>query len=82
MFSQKGVYPELLYRSCDGLLNLQRRSDPVLFAAACQMAIDYGNCNYQFINNIIKNNMAMPPEKPSKKKLPNHGNIRGAASYR
>lgn len=82
MFSQKGVYPELLYRSCDGLLNLQRRSDPVLFAAACQMAIDYGNCNYSFISNIIKNNMAMPSEKPSKKKLPNHCNIRGAASYR
>jgi transposase len=82
MFSGEGVYPELLYRSCDGLLNLQRRSDPVLFAAACQMAIDYENCNYQFINNIIKNKMAVPPGQVGKKKLPDHDNIRGGASYR
>jgi len=82
MFSREGVYPELLYRSCDGLLNLQRHSDPGLFAAACQMAIDYDNCNYRFINNIIKNNMAIPPEPVSKKKLPDHENIRGGATYR
>jgi transposase len=82
MFSREGIYPELLYRSCDGLLNLQRRSDPKLFAAACQKALDYGHCNYRFIANIIKNRMVEPFEPVGERKLPSHENIRGAASYR
>jgi transposase len=82
MFSREGVYPELLYRSCDGLLNLQRRSDPKLFAAACQMALDYGNCNLRFIANIIANKMVIPSEPVREKHLPGHENIRGASSYR
>lgn len=81
MFSRKDVYPELLYRSCDGLLSLCRYSDPELFGTACQMALDYDNCNYSFIKNIIRNNMALPSEQVSEKKLPGHENIRGAASY-
>ena len=81
MFSQNGTYPELLYRSCDGLLSLQRHSDPELFGAACQMALNYGNCNYRFIANIIKNKMVEPPEQVGEQKLPSHENIRGAASY-
>jgi transposase len=82
MFSREGVYPELLYRSCDGLLNLQRHSDPEIFAAACQMALDYGNCNFRFIANIIKNKMVAKPEQVIKQKLPDHENIRGASAYR
>ena len=82
MFSREGVYPELLYRSCDGLLSLYRYSEPELFGAACQMALDYDNCNYRFINNIVKNKMVEVPEQSGTKPLPGHENIRGAASYR
>lgn len=82
MFSREGIYPELLYRSCDGLLSLCRYSDPELFGIACQMAIDYNNCNYHFINNIVKNKMVAEPRQIDAKSLPEHKNIRGAASYR
>jgi transposase len=82
MFSREGIYPELLYRSCDGLLSLCRYSDPELFGTACQMAIDYNNCNYHFINNIVKNKMVTGPGQIDAKSLPEHKNIRGAASYR
>jgi transposase len=82
MFSREGVYPELLYRSCDGLLSLCRYSEPALFSAACQMALDYDNCNYRFINNIVKNKMVAVLGQSDSKPLPGHKNIRGAEFYR
>jgi transposase len=81
MFSREDIYPELLYRSCDGLLSLCRYSDPELFGAACQMALDYDNCNYRFIANIIKNKMVVLPEQIKEKPLPGHGNVRGSEFY-
>lgn len=81
MFSREDIYPELLYRSCDGLLSLCRYSDPELFGAACQMALDYDNCNYRFIANIIKNKMVVLPEQIKEKPLPGHRNIRGPEFY-
>lgn len=82
MFSQQGSYPELLYRSCDGLLSLQKHSAPKAFAAACQMALDYNSCNYRFIANIIKNNMVNQPEHIGGHRLPTHNNIRGPLSFK
>lgn len=78
MFSS-GRYPELLYRSCDGLLSLQRKTDAPVFEKACQMAIDNQNYSYRFINQIIKNKMTEQQEEqtPTEKPLPKHENIRG-----
>jgi hypothetical protein len=82
MFSS-GRYPELLYRSCDGLLSLQRKTDAPVFEKACQMAIDNQNYSYRFINQIIKNKMTEQQEEqtPTEKPLPKHHNIRGKAYF-
>lgn len=32
--------PELLYKRCDGLMSLQRKTDPALYNKACQLAVD------------------------------------------
>ena len=74
-------YPEQLYRTCDGLLSLQRKNEVDKMDKACQIAIDYENYSYQFILNILQNNMTDIQETPSETLLPQHGNIRGKDYY-
>jgi hypothetical protein len=75
-------YPEQLYRTCDGLLNLQRKADPLVFDKACTMAIEYSNYSYSFITNILKNGMTEHLETLIEKSLPEHKNIRGAHCFK
>ena len=76
-------YPELLYRSCDGLLSLQRKTQASTFEKACQMAIDNQNYSYRFINQILKNKMTEMHEEQlqTQKPLPKHTNIRGKTYF-
>lgn len=74
-------YPETLYKTCDGILALSRKADPSSFTQACKLAIEYENYSYKFIDNLLKNNMADHQEPPNSKKLPRHGNVRGAEYF-
>ncbi len=78
---QQGKYPEQAYRTCDGLLRLQRNSDAAEFSKACKMAIEYQKYSYGFISNVLKNKMTEQRENKIEKSLPNHGNIRGFDYY-
>ena len=80
IFSQN-KYPEQLYRSCDGLFSLRRNTHPDTFDKACQMAVDYKNYSYGFVQNIIKNKMTGYHEPKPDQPLPDHGNIRGRDYY-
>ena len=70
-------YPEQQYRTCDGLLRLQRTYDPDKFEKACQIAIENQRYNYGFVANILKNNMIGHCQQIEEKPLPKHENIRG-----
>ena len=77
--------PELQYRRCDGLLSLQRKTDPVDFERACRYALDNGIHAYQSIKRIINSRVylldqevAIPPRSSDNIK---HGNIRGKGYY-
>lgn len=77
-----GRHPELNYRSCDGLLNLCRKTDLPVFEKACQIAIDNQIYSYKFVLKIIENNMTMQITTPEiEKPLPIHANIRGKEYY-
>ena len=78
---EQDKYPEQLYRTCDGLLGLQRKTDKEQFDKACSMALEYGNCSYGFILNIIKNKMTDTIITENEKPLPVHQNIRGKRSF-
>jgi transposase len=80
MFAQNR-HPEQLYRSCDGLLNLQRKTDPKDFQKACTMAILHQNYSYRFILNILTNKMTNVPETKQEKPLPHHENLRRREYY-
>jgi len=74
-------HPEQLYRTCDGLFNLERNTDPPKFNKACSLALEYKNYSYHFLSNVIKNNMTDDCQTESKKNLPVHQNIRGREYY-
>jgi hypothetical protein len=75
-------YPEQLYRTCDGLFNLYRKTEPERFDKACQIAIEYQNYSYPFIRNLLQNNITeSSDESVTEKNLPKHKNLRGKEYY-
>jgi transposase len=80
LFEQKR-YPEQLYRTCDGLLALARKSDTEALEKACATAMEHGVFSYKFIKNIIENHMEDEPERDNTASLPEHGNLRGRDYY-
>ncbi len=75
-------HPEQLYKSCDGLLAIGRKTEKEVFEKACKIAIDHQNYSYSFVRNIITNKMTdQVPEAPPDNPLPKHGNIRGKEYY-
>ena len=79
---QQNRYPEQLYKTCDGMLSLQRKTDPETFSKACLLAIKHGRCTYGFLLNVIKNKMTDQLETQLAKPLPEHVNIRGKSYYK
>jgi len=80
---KQNKYPEQLYRTCDGLLSLQRKTIPEHFDKACDIALENKVFSYRFITNILKNGMVRStPETAIQKPLPFHENTRGAGYYR
>ncbi len=75
-------YPEQLYRSCDGLLSLCRKTEKTVFDKACLIAIDHEVYSYGFIVNILQNKMTIETETLNKPSLPKHDNTRGSGYYR
>lgn len=75
-------YPEQLYRTCDGLLSLQRKQDAQAFDRACEIALANDQCHYRFIYNLLENNMTEQPQWEDNSKLPRHKNTRGKDYYR
>ncbi len=74
-------YPEQLYRTCDGLFGLHRKTEALLFDKACRIAIEYQNYSYTFVKNILENKMAEQEETIPDQSLPEHDNVRGKAYY-
>lgn len=74
--------PEQLYRTCDGLLRLQKAAPVAAFARACEIAIECRNFSYKFVERILKNKMEDQQDSPPKEQpLPIHTNIRGKEYY-
>ena len=75
-------HPEQLYRTCDGLLRLQKNTPADAFAKACEIAIEYRNLSYRFVERILKNKMGEHQDSPvNQQPLPVHHNIRGKEYY-
>ena len=79
---QQGRHPEQLYKTCDGLFSLWRKTNSGIFDKACQIAIENQQYTYKFILNLLQNKMTESPEDPlQEKNLPQHDNLRGKQYY-
>ena len=81
LFKQE-KYPEQLYKTCDGILNLSRKTKPEIFTKACTIALENQNYSYRFLKQVLENKMTESAEEPIIKPLPSHTNIRGASAYK
>jgi hypothetical protein len=76
--------PETVYRRCDGLLNLYRKTELGIFEKSCQLAIDHNRPTYSFVRHVIEKNtwrLDGTEEENPQKSLPEHPNIRGKEYY-
>ena len=82
ILSQQG-YPETLYRSCVGVLSMNKKTGRERLIKACQMGIQMKTFNYGFISRIIKNGTdKLFTESNPAPVLPTHENIRGSEYYK
>ncbi len=82
IFYDSNMPAETHYRTCDGLLNLQRSSEPVVFRTACETALRHGRCNYRFIRSLVESKCAGVAQEGSLLSPPEHDNIRGREQFR
>jgi transposase len=77
--------PETMYKRCDGLLNLYRKTELKAFESACRMAIDHGQLTCKFVQRVIEKKTYKLYETPEGmtvgKSLPKHDNVRGSDYY-
>jgi transposase len=69
------------YRSCDGLLNLQRRTPENVFENAISIALENRLFSYPSVMNLINNDAQNRQKQTTETPLPKHDNIRGKAYY-
>jgi transposase len=86
MFETAVTPPETFYRSCDGLIHLEKTTDATLFRMACQTALQYRIYKYSFIKQLVKSKCEGLEDANSQQKNsaspPNHKNIRGKEVFK
>lgn len=79
---EQDKYPEQLYKSCEGILNLAKKTNPLSFTKACTIALENKQYSYGFLKRILENKTFNNIEDTNEKPLPKHQNIRGSSSYK
>lgn len=79
-------YPEVLYRTCMGILQIERKVGRERLIDACKAGLYIKTYSYAFIKNILKNKAEKLYQQELNDKhtkpLPEHENIRGAEYYK
>jgi len=74
--------PEQRYRSCDGLLSLERKTPADVFERAVAIALENQRYSYPSVMNFIRNDAQNRQANCQEKPLPEHENIRGKEYYK
>jgi len=77
------THPEQAYRSCLGILRLEKHYAQQRLENAALRALKFGALSFKALRNILDNGLDRLEEKPqgSKSALPDHDNIRGSQYY-
>ena len=75
-------YPEQAYKSCLGIIRLERHFNAERLNKACKRALDYKVYSYQGIKNILSNNLdCVKNDEVQPQASKTHENIRGSEYY-
>ena len=76
-------HPEQGFRSCLGILRMEKTYGPQRLEAACRRGIKIGAASYRSIASILKTGLdkAFLPETKAEADPIQHGNIRGRGYY-
>ena len=77
-------HPEHGYRSCLGLLSLEKKYTPQRLEAACERALALKAANYRSVKNILATGLdrqELPRKEEELFTIPDHGNVRGPHYY-
>lgn len=77
-------HPEQAYKSCLGILNLEKKVGKERLIKACKRGLEYKTFSYKSIQKILENNldhMDYDTEDQAQTELPAHNNIRGKHYY-
>ena len=77
------AHPEQAYRSCLGILRLEKHYSPQRLENACLRALKFAALSFKALRNILANGLDRLEENSdgSKPALPDHENIRGSGYY-
>ena len=74
-------YPEQNYRSCLGILHLEKKAGKQRLENACSRALNYQIYNYNIVKKILERGLDHIEENQLDLNLPEHNNIRGNKYY-
>jgi transposase len=80
MVLDKREYPQQAYKSCDGILSLEKKVGRDRLIKACQRGHEFGQYGYKVIENILKRNLERMENQEDEHQMPKHENVR--ADYR
>lgn len=77
------THPEQTYKSCIGVLSLEKKVGKDRLEKACQRALVFGSVSYKLIRSILDKGLEQLPESQSfiVTTAPMHENIRGKQAY-
>lgn len=78
----KGLFPEQMYKTCQGILALHLKCEPDRFRKCCQLAVANDLTSLRYMRHLVSNAHASFDEQDNPSgKLPTHDNIRGPENY-
>lgn len=78
---QAPKYVEHAYRSCQGVLSLQKKYVKERLENACRRIADTGGVTYMMIKNILMNNLDKKESEPIVSSIPENDDVRGAEAF-
>lgn len=78
----RGLFPEQMYKTCQGILALQSHCDPVRFRKCCQWAVANNLTSLRYMRHLVtSSHVKFSEDTKSQGDLPKHSNIRGRENY-
>lgn len=75
------AHPEQAYKSCQGILSLEKKVGVDRLERACERALCYQSVSYKVIRSILERGLDTLPESIPALVTTTHENIRGATAY-